>query len=189
VIYSATLSDQEATPTGSTATGTVQLTVTGTSGLLDLSFSGLTSTQTLAHIHGPAPVGQSAGAIITLPNGQLNNYNVNLTSEQLGWLQQGLLYINIHTSNFPNGEIRGQLVAGQLSPTPTLTSSPTPTTMNLLGDIDSNCRVNLLDYVLLFENFGLQAPLPNPRADLDHNDRVNLLDYVLLFENFGQQCP
>jgi hypothetical protein len=36
-----------------------------------------------------------------------------LTEEQMGDLQAGLLYINIHTEQHPDGEIRGQVMEGE----------------------------------------------------------------------------
>lgn len=80
-----------------------------------------------------------------------------------------------------------------ITPTPVLTATatvtlsptPTPTTAKKAGDIDGNTQVNLLDYLILFENYG-QSPPPDPRADLTGDGRVNILDYLILFENFGK---
>lgn len=35
---------------------------------------------------------------------------LDLTAEQVGWLNAGELYINFHTSEFPGGEVRGQIL-------------------------------------------------------------------------------
>jgi CHRD domain-containing protein/PEP-CTERM motif-containing protein len=47
-----------------------------------------------------------------------------ITPTQVSWLFSGILYMNVHTSTFPGGEIRGQL---------TLTGVPEPSTMALTG--------------------------------------------------------
>jgi len=45
--------------------------------------------------------------------------------------------------------------------------------------------VNILDYQVLFDNFG-EAPTDHPCADINDDGRVNILDYVILFENWGR---
>jgi hypothetical protein len=55
----------------------------------------------------------------------------------------------------------------------------------LLGDINEDGKVDILDYVILFENYG-KSPIPDPRADINKDGKVDILDYVILFENFGR---
>ena len=77
---------------------------------LNLPYSGLTGTETAAHIHGPAGRGANAGVLHTLANGSPKADTVTLTGAQETMLANGELYVNIHTSpNYPNGEIRGQI--------------------------------------------------------------------------------
>lgn len=101
---------QETPPNNSTATGsaTLLLSPDEKEARLALNFSGLSSAQTAAHIHGPAAPGASAPAIFPLANGNLNDVVISLTPTDAANLKSGLLYINVHSSNFPNGEIRGQ---------------------------------------------------------------------------------
>lgn len=111
--FSGTLTgSNETPPVNTTATGSATLTVGADqqSGILNLSFQGLSSDQTGAHIHGPAAVGVSAGVLIPLPGGQISNYAIKLTTEQFGFLKAGQLYINVHTKNNTAGEIRAQLI-------------------------------------------------------------------------------
>ena len=71
----------------------------------------LSSPETGAHIHGPAPPGMEAGVIFTLPLGTPKTGTiVGLTSEQQTQLLSGLMYVNVHTTDFSGGEIRGQIV-------------------------------------------------------------------------------
>jgi len=85
----------------------------------NVSFSGLTAPLTATHIHGPAAVGVNAGVIhflattsppLGLVSGSYNDTWSGLTATQQGWLTGGLLYVNLHTGNFPGGEIRGQIL-------------------------------------------------------------------------------
>ena len=69
---------QQVPPTNSQATGTASLILSPDekTARLSLSFSGLTSQETDAHIHGPAAVGSNAGVIFPLPLGQLNDFEI-----------------------------------------------------------------------------------------------------------------
>ncbi len=101
---------QETPPNNSTAAGTASLLLSPdeTTALVTLSFSGLSSTETGAHIHGPAPPGISAPILFPIPTGQVSDFRISLSAAQVQDLKNGQLYINVHSNNFPNGEIRGQ---------------------------------------------------------------------------------
>jgi Domain of unknown function (DUF4394)/CHRD domain/Calx-beta domain/Domain of unknown function (DUF4214) len=98
-------------PSGSPATGLIVLrqAINTPAVAVSLSFSGLTSAETEAHIHGPAAADANAPAIVTLPSGQFVDFQTPLTNPQLRDLSRGMFYVDVHTSSFPNGEIRGQL--------------------------------------------------------------------------------
>ena len=73
----------------------------------------LTSEETVAHFHIPAPPGVNAPAIIPLPApGSPKNGCVtpDLTEDLRRALFQGLWYVNVHTAKNPGGEIRGQVI-------------------------------------------------------------------------------
>jgi len=110
-LFTATLNgSQETPPNNSTATGraTLLLSPDEKTARVSLTFAGLSSGQTDAHIHGPAAAGVSAPAIFPLPLGQISDFPIMLTVPQVQDLKNGLLYVNVHSSNFPTGEIRGQ---------------------------------------------------------------------------------
>jgi len=111
LLFTATLAgSQETPPNNSTATGraTLVLSPDEKTARVSLTFAGLSSGQTDAHIHGPAAAGVSAPAVFPLPLGQVSDFAIALTSAQVQDLKNGLFYINVHSSNFPTGEIRGQ---------------------------------------------------------------------------------
>jgi len=114
VLFVATLDgSQETPPHNSTATGTATLLLSPDEKTANVSlvFNGLSSKQTDAHIHGPATLGVSAPPIFPLPLGQINDFQISLTPAQVQDLKNGLFYINVHSSNFPAGEIRGQFAS------------------------------------------------------------------------------
>jgi uncharacterized repeat protein (TIGR01451 family) len=113
-LFTATLTGaQEVPPNNSTGTGTATLMLSPDeqTARLALNFSGLSNSQTTAHIHGPGAPGVSAGVLFPLPNGNLSDFVIGLSATDVQNLKNGLLYINVHSSNFPSGEIRGQFGA------------------------------------------------------------------------------
>jgi hypothetical protein len=107
---------QEAPPvtTSASGQGTVTLNEAETNITVNMSFSGLSSEQTAAHIHGAAPVGTNAPVLFALPNGTVTNQTFEVTPAQVAQLKAGMMYFNVHTNNFPNGEIRGQILPNPL---------------------------------------------------------------------------
>jgi hypothetical protein len=113
VNFSMTLQgSQEVPPNASPATGSGTAVLdTDTNTLnFNISFSGLTAPQTAAHFHGPAAPGVNAGVLFGLPLGSPINGTWNMTDEHEGWILAGLVYVNVHTTAFPGGEIRGQVI-------------------------------------------------------------------------------
>jgi hypothetical protein len=114
LLFVATLSGAQETPaTNSTATGTatILLSPDETTARVSLNFSGLSSAQTAAHIHGPAAVGVPGPILFPLPNGQVSDFEIALSPGQATDLKNGLWYANVHTTNFMSGEIRGQFAS------------------------------------------------------------------------------
>jgi CSLREA domain-containing protein len=99
-----------AVTTTATGFGRVDLNQAETQITANMTFSGLSSAQTAAHIHGAAPVGVNAPVLFNLGTGQITNLNFAVTPAQVAQLKAGMFYLNIHTSNFPGGEIRGQVL-------------------------------------------------------------------------------
>jgi len=101
---------QETPPNSSTATGTATLLLSPdeTTARVSLNFRGLSSPQTAAHIHGPGAPGTSASILFPLPDGTFSDFLISLAPADVQNLKNGLLYTNVHSSNFLKGEIRGQ---------------------------------------------------------------------------------
>ena len=76
-----------------------------------ITFDGLTGPATVAHFHGPAEPGKTAG--VALPIGQKPTSpvkgNATLTEAQAADLMAGRWYVNVHTEANKAGEIRGQV--------------------------------------------------------------------------------
>jgi hypothetical protein len=86
---------------------------------IEIAYFGILSRTTGAHIHGPATEQESAGIIFDLEISQnvseemiarTWNYGEEENSDEIeDWLISGLTYINVHSEEFPPGEIRGQI--------------------------------------------------------------------------------
>ncbi len=125
--YTSTLKgSNEVPPTGSAGTGFVTYTLTGDILTVDLTFSGLSTTASAAHIHCCAPLGVNAPVVVpfagfpTATSGTYTNtFNLSTfafsgggsEAALIAGLNSGQTYTNIHDSNYPGGEIRGQILA------------------------------------------------------------------------------
>ena len=66
-----------------------------------------------AHIHGPAGVDANAGVLYPLVfNNDADTISgeFELSETEVGYFNDGLLYLNLHTADNPSGELRGQIV-------------------------------------------------------------------------------
>jgi hypothetical protein len=149
--YSAPLSGaQQVPPVATPASGMAMFTLSGMSTLsVNVMFANLSSGTLFAHIHAPAPLGANApvavpfaGFPVGVTSGTYNaTLNLDLASSYepafltanggstaaartalLNAMNGGLAYVNVHTANFPGGEIRGQVGV-----------VPEPSTYALLG--------------------------------------------------------
>ena len=104
-------------PAVTPATGTAIVTYDDVSNLLSwtITYSGLLGPINNAHFHGPAAPGVNAGVRVGIP------FNPGVTADTLIGstnitdpfeveLLSQLWYINIHSTVFPGGEIRGQVI-------------------------------------------------------------------------------
>ncbi len=129
-LYLANLAPQTSSIVTSAA-GSATLTVNGaeTQAVLRISYSGLTSAKTNMHIHGPADPGQDAGILFDIDaatpqaDGSFIYTFVPIgggaisVADIVTAIRSGRTYLNVHTVNYPNGEIRGHfnLAAGSIN--------------------------------------------------------------------------
>jgi len=106
---------QEVPAVATTATGYARIVVNESTGALTFTvvFNGLAGTQNNAHIHAPAAIGASTGVAINFgvvggTSGTISG-STTITPTQLSQLRAHLGYVNVHSTAFPAGEIRGQL--------------------------------------------------------------------------------
>lgn len=97
--------------TGSEGTGTGNFTLDTDTGEVDynITFEGLGANETAAHVHGAAARCANTGVVYALPPGSPKVGQVTLTAQQMQDMIDGLHYVNIHSEDWPGGEIRGQV--------------------------------------------------------------------------------
>ena len=104
-------------PTGSTGTGSADVTYDDVTNQLswDINWGGLSGPVTVMHFHGPAAPGSNAGVQVNI--GSISGTTspsigaTTISASQAADLLNNLYYINIHTAQFPGGEIRGQVLS------------------------------------------------------------------------------
>lgn len=78
------------------------------------SYTDLTSDATAAHLHGLADAESATGVLfpLTIDGGTSGNFSGSstLTESDFDGFLEDLTYINVHTGQFPGGEIRGQVI-------------------------------------------------------------------------------
>ncbi len=133
-LYMASLRPESGAISSASGIATLQVSADQTYALLKFSYSNLSSPKTSEHIHGLANPGQNGGIIFDIdtttpladgsykwvlaPSGNLS------VAAQVAGIQQGQMYLNIHTVNYPSGEIRGQFSLAEGSQT--FTPPPPP---------------------------------------------------------------
>jgi hypothetical protein len=168
--------DQEVPPVPTPGHGeaTVVLNEVSREVTVDGTFADLTANASAAHIHIGAP-GVNGGVIVTLSVPPATSGTITgsgtLSAANRDAMLDGNTYINVHTSNFPGGEIRGQIV-----------SAPAP---KCPADLNGDNVVDVFDLLGLLAAWG---PCPGCDADLNGDDVVDVFDLLALLAAWGP-CP
>jgi hypothetical protein len=104
-------SSEEVPSNNSSGTGTAEVTLDTDANKVSwkITQNGLTGEATAAHFHGPAKPGENAGPVVDISTSMAEG-SADVTPEQLQMIRDGGTYVNIHTAQNPDGEIRGQVL-------------------------------------------------------------------------------
>ena len=127
----------EIPPTQSVASGMATMRMVADDGLLEVNFSAanLAGDMTGAHIH-IGKVGQNGGVSLNLNASSStfsSSYDISGNADIVSALRGGGAYVNVHSSAYPAGEIRGQVLSAGNS-APAETASVAPATVSAAGD-------------------------------------------------------
>jgi len=78
-----------------------------------ITFKDMTSPATAAHVHGPQTPGGNAGVLFPLAPGAVKSPiegSAILNDGQLEYILTGRAYVNIHTEEYPDGELRAPIM-------------------------------------------------------------------------------
>jgi hypothetical protein len=120
--YEATLQGgQEVPAVPSPGSGYCRIQLVGSSVEVECSYDGLTGDAVMSHIHA-APQGSNGPVILALSvtggtSGKITGSGMLPVADVLK-LRAGETYINLHTTTFPPGELRGQILPAASVPVP-----------------------------------------------------------------------
>jgi Metallo-peptidase family M12B Reprolysin-like/Calx-beta domain/CHRD domain len=100
-------------PSAGRGNGIVLLNSNETSALVGLQFANLSSSQLSSHIHTGAIGAPPSGPIVfgfPVPGNPISDAQFNPTAQQVSDLKAGQHFMDVHSLDFPGGEIRGQLL-------------------------------------------------------------------------------
>jgi hypothetical protein len=158
-LYSANMVAQAGAVSSGVGTATLRLSADGSQAVLRFGYSGLSSPVTAAHIHADSYLGKNSPGQIVFdvdtatpePDG---SYIWNLmpvgtlsAADLVEIIREGKSYLNIHTVNYPAGEINGHFALAD--GTATFTAPPSPPAW-----IDDHSNSNAAARFLLQATFG-----------------------------------
>jgi len=141
-LFVARLGPEGAAITSASGLATILVQGDNEVGSVNLTFYGLTSPQTAVHIHIKNPI--SGPHVESLPMGQVTAHRWNIAAAHflatdqavLDALNAGSLYVNVHSSNYPAGEIRGDFLYSTGSSDLAVPSAPPPVTPRTGDELD-----------------------------------------------------
>ncbi|MBS1810570.1 MAG: DUF1800 family protein [Acidobacteria bacterium] len=132
--YLAMLRPEGSVTSPASGASVLRLSADEKSASVTFNYSNLTTPTTSGHIHGPADPGQSGGILFDLDTAPkqadgsfvwtFTQVGATTAAQIVQALKAGRLYINIHSSRYPSGEIRGHY--GIINGTQTFTPPPAP---------------------------------------------------------------
>ncbi len=131
-LYFTNLVPQSGVTSSGRGSATLRLSADETFAVVAVNYSGLTGPKIAWHVHGPADANQSAGILFDLdttpPQADgtylwtITQAGANTPADIVTAIKAGRTYVNVHTAQYPNGEIRGQFArsaaTGSFTPPP-----------------------------------------------------------------------
>jgi hypothetical protein len=137
---------EEVPPNDSAGTGSLQATYDSESNVLNytVTYSGLTGDPTAAHFHGPADPGENAPPTVPVEGSLASPISgtATLTDAQEAELLAGQWYFNLHTAQYPDGELRGQVLQSAASGEVSTLPAPADSSMSSMDMSSSSMSMS-----------------------------------------------
>jgi hypothetical protein len=171
---------QENPPVNSPGRGSCVLTLDTAETQITLSctYSGLGSNASAAHIHTDGPAGVNGPVLFNLTgaSGTLTLAPTAVTPAQVADLRAKRWYVNIHTTNFPDGEIRGQI---KIATTPFDFDGDGRTDIRVLRPGDNGFYIlNSKSNSMSFNSLAGSSTLNSANDDYDGDGRGDLVTLI-----------
>jgi uncharacterized protein (TIGR03437 family) len=134
ITYLATMRPESGVTSPGSGSSVLRLSADEKIAIVSFNYGNLTTPTTSAHIHGPADPGQSGNVLFDLDDAPrqadgslvwtITQVGTTTPAQIVEALKAGRLYINIHSSRYPSGEIRGHY--GLINGTQIFTPPPAP---------------------------------------------------------------
>jgi hypothetical protein len=98
-------------PSGSTASGNCNADLSDDASFVAVDCTHTITSPTATHLH-DGPSGINGSVVFDFPNTQTFAGNAPLTPRLVADFAAGFLYVDVHSADAPDGEIRGQFIAG-----------------------------------------------------------------------------
>ncbi len=169
----------EVPPVSPSGSAVGALTFIGSQLFYEITYTNLTSAGSLAHIHGPASPTTTAGILVTLPTPTGTSGTISgsaaLSPQQMAFILAGQTYLNIHTANNGNGEIRGQIYPMQVGTTMNGASEVPPVATAGTGSALMNLVSNKLTYSVTYTNLTSNANLGHIHGPASPTNNASVL--------------
>jgi hypothetical protein len=148
---------------------------------LSCTYSGLGANASAAHIHTDGPVGVNGPVLFNLTgasgtSGTLTLAPTAVTPAQVADLRAKRWYVNIHTTNFPDGEIRGQI---KIATTPFDFDGDGRTDIRVLRPGDNGFYIlNSKSNSMSFSSLAGSSTLNSANDDYDGDGRGDLVTFL-----------
>ncbi len=157
----------------------------------DLMRTGFATAETAAHIHGFSPAGANSGVLVNLaaPGSARKSAIWSYPPANETQVLDGLTYFNMHTTAFPGGEIRGQILWGIL---------PEPVVVTCIADVDDGSGTgtpdggvtidDLLYYISIFNAGSVSADVDDGSGTGTLDGGVTIDDLLYYLARFNSGC-
>jgi len=165
--------------------------VTSISTSRNFAYSGVTANPIQVNVTAANVGGQSESFWVAA---KANSTLIGNTTLALGAGQNQIVTFSWTTSSFARGNYtltgQAQVVPGETNTSNNLVTGVNIFRMKFKGDVNGDCRVDIVDLSAVGAAFGsvFGSAAYKANADLNNDDQINIVDLVVVASSFGRLC-